>query len=318
MGFMARTFGRLFGISVAVATLALGITDVRAQMRVLDPAPPPAIADPSSTVAFEVASIKRAGPFRPGGMTFSPPSTGRYTQQRIPLLGLLINAYGIRPYQIVGGPPWMTTDVFEVNAKAEEGFTLGPNEPGVPNKLQTMLQALLRERFALKVHRETRELPIAELVMARKDGRLGERLKRSTVDCLALAAERRRTGAAPPAPPDFGAELPPCTARGGIGMVSARAQSLAMLLNLLAGQLNRPVYDRTNLTGAFDYDMQYTPDNMPAIPAGTTLPPGLILPSPDGPSLMTAIQEQLGLKIEMGKGPVDVLVIDAAEPPTPD
>ncbi len=311
-------FGRSLRVSVVVAALAVGADVTRAQIRVLDPAPPPAIADPSSTVAFEVASVKRSRPMQPGGMTFSPPATGRYTQQRIHLLGLLTNAYGVRPYQIVGGPSWMTSEPFEINAKAEEGFTLGPTEPGVPNKLQTMLQALLRERFALRVHRETRELPIAELVLARKDGRLGERLKPSTVDCLALAAERRRTGAPPPAPPALGAELPPCSARGGMGTVSARASSLAMLLSLLAGQLNRPVYDRTNLTGSFDYDLEYTPDNMPPLRPGTTLPPGMTLPSADGPSLMTAIQDQLGLKIEMGKGPAHVLVIDSVEPPTPD
>ena len=93
---------------------------------------------------------------------------------------------------------------------------------------------------------------------------------------------------------------------------------MTMLASMLSGQLNRPVIDHTNLKGNFDFSVDYTPDQMPQIPAGATLPPGLALPSPDGPSLLTALQEQLGLKLENTRGPVDVLVIDAVQPPTPD
>ena len=90
------------------------------------------------------------------------------------------------------------------------------------------------------------------------------------------------------------------------------------LASILASMLGRPVYDRTNLTGNFDIQLDYTPDQMPQIPAGATLPPGLTLPSPDGPSLSTALQEQLGLKLDNTRGPVDVFVIDSVEQPAPD
>ena len=93
---------------------------------------------------------------------------------------------------------------------------------------------------------------------------------------------------------------------------------MANFVQMLSSVLNRPVYDRTKLTGNFDIQLEYTPDQMPQIPPGVTLPPGLTLPSPDGPSLNTALQEQLGLKLEATRGPVDVLVIDSVEQPTPD
>ena len=93
---------------------------------------------------------------------------------------------------------------------------------------------------------------------------------------------------------------------------------MSNLASMLSGLLNRPVYDRTDLTGSFDFQIEYTPDQMPQIPPGATLPPGLTLPSPDGPSLNTALAEQLGLKLEATRGPVEVLVIDSVEQPTPD
>jgi len=94
--------------------------------------------------------------------------------------------------------------------------------------------------------------------------------------------------------------------------------ALSNFAQMLGSMLNRPIYDRTNLTGTFDIQLEYTPDQMPQIPPGVTLPPGLTLPSPDGPSLNTALQEQLGLKLDATRGPVDVLVVDSVEPPMPD
>ena len=92
----------------------------------------------------------------------------------------------------------------------------------------------------------------------------------------------------------------------------------SQLATMLGNMLGRPIYDRTNLTGSFDIQLEYTPDQMPQLPPGVTLPPGLTLPSPDGPSLSTALQEQLGLKLENTRGPVDVIVIDSVSQPEPD
>lgn len=311
-------WGRSFRVSLVIAAVLLGASQARAQLPAPNSAPAPLIPDTPSTLVFEVASVKPSGPPSQGGFggQFGLQS-GRFTVTGMPLTVLIAIAYGVRPYQMIGGPSWMRTDRFDVNAKAEDGGPApAPTPLGTPNRMQLLLQSLLRDRFGLVVHRETRELPIATLVLARKDGRLGERLKPSTVDCQALMAERRRAGT-PLEPPKPG-EAPPCFSRGGVGSVTGRAAPLGTIVSMLSGQLDRPIYDRTNLTGVFDFDLEFTPDRMPTIPPGATLPPGLTLPSPDGPPLMTALQEQLGLKVELGKGPVDVLVIDAATPPTPD
>src|SRR5262245_63124020 len=106
--------------------------------------------------------------------------------------------------------------------------------------------------------------------------------------------------------------------RGGFGSIAAGSMPISNLATMLGGMLNRPIYDRTDLTGNFDIQVDYTPDQMPQLPPGATLPPGFTLPSSDGPSLNTALQEQLGLKLEASRGPVDVLVVDSVEQPMPD
>jgi uncharacterized protein (TIGR03435 family) len=155
--------------------------------------------------------------------------------------------------------------------------------------------------------------------VAREDRKLGERLRPSTVDCRALFAERAKTAkeGAPPTPFKPG-EIPPCGMVGGFGRILAGSIPMSNLASMLANMLGRPIYDRTNLTGNFDIQLDYTPDQMPQLPPGATLPPGITLPSPDGPSLSTALQEQLGLKLDNTRGPVDVIVIDSVEQPTPD
>lgn len=311
-------FGRSLRLLCLVGAVLFGARQAHAQVFAPSPAPPPAIPDTPSTLAFEVASVKPSGPPTQGSFMFQLGlQNGRFAMSQSPLITLIGIAYGVRPYQVIGGPSWLRADRFDVNAKAEADSTPPvPTPPGTPNRMQLLVQSLLRERFGLVVHPETRELPIATLTRARKDGRLGDRLKPSAFDCQAWMAERRRAGT-PFEPPKPGETLP-CSTRGGIGSVAGRAVPLATLLTMLSGQLDRPVFDRTNLTGVFDFDLEYTPDRMPTIPPGATLPPGLTLPSPDGPSLMTALQEQLGLKVEMTRGPVDVLVVDAAERPKPD
>jgi uncharacterized protein (TIGR03435 family) len=234
---------------------------------------------------------------------------------------LITLGYGKQRFQLIGGPAWLNTDRFDINAVSED-VPVQPTLPGTPNRMQLLVRSLLKERFALKTHNETRELPLSYLVMAREDRKLGERLRPSTVDCRALMAERAKAAreGAPPTPPTpiKPGEIRPCGMMGGIGHITAGSMQMSNLASLLASMLNRPVYDRTNLTGNFDIQLEYTPDQMPQLPPGATLPPGLTMPSPDGPSLMTALQEQLGLKLDNTRGPVEVLVIDSVEQPTPD
>jgi uncharacterized protein (TIGR03435 family) len=279
----------------------------------------PAAAEPEP--AFEVASVKKSGPMPQGGFSMGLRPNGRFSVSQMPLVALVTMAYGIQRYQVVGGPGWTTTDRFDINAKAEDGPpTMAPPSLGMPNRTQLMLRALLKERFKLVVHTETREFPVSHLVVARSDGKLGPNLKPSSVDCAKLMTERARgAGAGPVAfPPMKAGEIPQCGMMGGIGRIAGGGLPLTILVQMLTSQLNRPVFDKTNLAGNFDILLEYTPDRMPELPPGATLPPGLTLPSPDGPSLLTALQEQLGLKVENTRGPVDVVVIDSVEQPTPD
>jgi uncharacterized protein (TIGR03435 family) len=178
-----------------------------------------------------------------------------------------------------------------------------------------MGRALLTERFKLIVHYETRELPIYALVMARTDGRIGPQLHPVEVDCIAQrAAQRAAVGSAPPSPGSL-PPIPPCF----IGQFPGNWTGLAVTMSQVASALqgDRLVVDRTGLSGQFDLTLSYTPDQMPSQgppPGAPPLPPI----DPNGPSIFTALQEQLGLKLESTKGPVDVLVIDHVEHPSED
>jgi uncharacterized protein (TIGR03435 family) len=175
-----------------------------------------------------------------------------------------------------------------------------------------MIRALLAERFKLTVHNETKDLPIYALVMARSDGRLGPELHRSETDCAALMAAGRGRGA-PPAPPQPGAPMP-CGVRIGPGNLAAGGAALSQVASSLSMFVGRVVLDRTGLTGAFDINLTWTPDQMPQRPPGA---PDLPI-DPNGPSIFTAVQEQLGLKLDSARGPVEMLVIDRAEHPVED
>jgi uncharacterized protein (TIGR03435 family) len=262
---------------------------------------------------------------------------GRYTATNITLRMLINQAYQIQPFQLAGAPDWINADRFDIIAKAEGDIVPGPNGP-----LPLMLRALLADRFKLAVHHETRELPIYALVKARSDGSLGPQLNPSTVDC---ATARGRGGPPPlgvgpggpggpgpggpggrgPGGPLFGpGGRPPCGQMIGPANIAAGGASMAQLATLLSGRVNRIVVDRTGMTGNFDLDLNWTPDQMPQQPQQLSpgaLPPGAPpLPpiDPNGPSIFTAVQEQLGLKLESTKGPVDVVVIDRVEQPTED
>src|SRR5215467_8844551 len=277
-------------------------------------------ATPSSDQpTFEAASVKAnkiGGPFM---LVFQP--GGRFRATNVTLKMLIGAAYGtpqpLPDFQLVGGPKWMETDRFDVVAKASGDPPPGPNGP--PPQMFLMIRSMLADRFHLKVHYETRDMPIYALVLARSDGKLGPKMKVSTTDCAARMASMR-AGGGPPALPAPG-ERPPCGARMFPGNVTAGSMTMTQIVNGLARMpgLNRTVVDRTGLTGAYDFELTFTPDQMPQ-GRGEPPPGAPPLPAidPNGPSLFTALQEQLGLKLEPTRAPVNVLVIDNAEQPTDD
>lgn len=257
---------------------------------------------------FEIASIK-SNPTGFGGPTTTRIQPGgRFVATNIPVLLLIGQAYQVQGYRLLGGPRWITTDRFDINAKAE--VELFPRAGVRP--LEGALRGLLADRFKLVVHFETRQLPIYELVLARSDGRLGPNLTRSsTTDCEAVLAAVQGRGGGPPPPP--GGPVLPCTVRTGNGTFSANGRSPAQLAGILSAYVERRVVDQTGLTGLFDAELTWTPDQIQRLP-GTDDPAAI---DPDAPSILTAVQEQLGLRLRPAKGPVEVLVIDSVQRPTP-
>ena len=269
---------------------------------------------PEPTLRFEVASIKRNASDETRARMGAQPG-GRVTVTNTPVRNLIATAYGmfsapalIRA-RILGGPDWLDADRYDISAKANGEFQFGPDGP--PKDMLLMLRSLLEERFRLKTHYETRELPTYELVVARADGKLGPEMHKSSVDCEAVFAARRAGVLPPPRGP---IEPPPCALISGPARTIAGAASMQQLAANLTARVERPVVDKTGLTDRFDFMLTFTPDQRP-LPQS---PPGLPPIDPDGPGLFTALQEQLGLKLVPSRGPVDVLVIDSVEHPTPD
>jgi bla regulator protein blaR1 len=271
-------------------------------------APGHLIAQAPAPLSFEVASVK---PNQGDGPTESGVQPGgRVSMINVPLRMLIRSAYQVQDEQIVEAPNWITSEHFDVVAKAPGDVS--PPTPGNPGPVQLMMRTLLAERFRLAVHRETRESPAFALVLARRDGKPGPRLQRSTTDCAAMAATRGRNGG----PPTPGAsERPQCGIRAAGGQMLAGGQPLSQLTTILSQIVQRVVIDRSGLTGNFDFDLRWSPDRTPQNPPGTTSVP---TSDPNAPSIFTALQEQLGLKLESVKNAVEVLVIDHVERPSPD
>ncbi len=215
------------------------------------------------TPAFEVASIRPSDPGDVGNQAFSSPG-GRFTAINDTLKSLIRFAYGLQDYQVSGASGWMDSAAYDIKAKAENDTV---------SDFRPLLQALLADRFQLKFHRETKELPIYALMV----GKTGPRL-------------HAVNGAGP-----------------GVGMrkgrFNGRGADMPTLASVLSGQLGRLVLDRTGVSGFYDFTLTFEPDDSRT--ADTA-----------GPSLFTALQEQLGLKLESQKGPVETLVIDHAEKPS--
>jgi uncharacterized protein (TIGR03435 family) len=261
--------------------------------------------------AFEVASIKP----RTGARAASGASTpDRFVRTDITLRDLIRFAFNVQEFQIEGGPGWIASSRFDVNARASTA-------PSGPDGMRALVRRLLDDRFTLRARVESREMAIYELIVAH-DGRPGEKLRRSSIDCEAIVA----SGAAPVE------DLARCDLRfrpemtqgsGGPPSISSmtlmlQGVRLSRLAALLPNEVERIVIDRTGLDGTFDVELEFVPQGRR--PAGLPGPPSPAAggPTSDGPSLGTALQEQLGLRLESGRGPVPVVVIESAELPTPD
>ena len=281
-------------VLVALVALAVGSPGLQAQT----PAPAmPRFTGPEES--FEVVSVKAN---HSGSVQWdfdTPP--GRAVGTNVVLRDLIRFAYYIYggDWDIrIAAPDWIKSERFDVDAKM----------PGtVPaDRAMSMLRHLLADRFALKVHYETRQRPVYALVLARGDRRLGPQLKPNSIDCGAYAAAVQAARAGRGAPPPMDPDHPTCGQRSEPGHTLASGLTMTQLALAIAGAAGRPVNDETGLgQQGFDYELRWAPAPPAADAAGAV-----------GPSIFTALEEQPGLKLVPKEGPVEVLVIDHIERPS--
>jgi len=264
---------------------------------------------PSATAAFDVVSIK---PNDAGdGRVMIGMQPGRFSAVNVTPLDLIRQAYRVQNFQIVDAPDWIAAERFDVQGTMPRDDAGAPPQP---ERVAAMLQTMLAERFGLVLHRDTRELPVYALVMAREDGTLGPNMTPAKTDC---EAQRGRRGGGPPPPLPQPGEPIDCGMMMGPGTMSAGGMLTAELARSLSQSLGRVVLDETGLDGRYDFQMRYAMDL--AAPGGRGAPPGAVVPPIDAnlPSLPTALEEQLGLKLDARRGPVEVLVVDEVTRPDP-
>jgi len=305
MGIM-RNFVRIPTVATVLTASAL-ITASPFAQSFSAPAGSVRAPDPNVPLYFEAATIKPSDPKAPPGSGIRRQPGGRFSTINAPARMLITFAYQIQGYQLVGGPSWLSDDRFDIVAKMD-----GDPPPVMPgtgaDHMMLATRTLLADRFKLKMHRETRELDVYALTMAKPGGTPGPALKPASDACKA----ENFAGRGAPAP--GGPPPPVCGIQNGPGRIRFGGYPLSLFASSVSGQLGRFVIDRTGLTGNWDFELTYTPEQRGTPPPGVNAPPI----DPNGPDLFTAVQEQLGLKFESTKGPVDVIVIDSIEKPTPD
>lgn len=235
-------------------------------------------AQTSPRPQFEVAIIKPNKSGGPGAhLGFDGPH--RFTSENTPLKYVVQWAWNLREFQIIGGPKWVDSDRFDIQAASENEAT--------HDQMRVMLQTVLEDRFQLKVHREQREQLVYILTQAKGGAK---------IQPLPDTACR---------PPAEGEPAKGCGNAGwGPGGITGTGLTMTELTNYLSDVLKRSVIDNTELKDRYNIDLKWTPDDNTPVPTET------------GPSIFTAIQEQLGLRLESSRAPADVLIIDQAEQPS--
>ena len=231
---------------------------------------------------FEVASVKKQPAFIPPSRT--PTSSVVFRRLNATVASLVQFGYNIRNFQLIGGPDWMRKDLFEINARAAGDTPI--------EQMRLMVQSLLEDRFKLVVRREQRVMQGSALIVARDDGRLGSKIGK----CEDPQNQ----------PPMKPIRIPP-----GGDVRFGKCVAISAVAEMATGFLGRPVIDKTGLTGLWNYELAFARPE--------PLPPGRerdLADQENVPVFATALQEQLGLKLESTRGPVDVLMIESVQQPT--
>ena len=234
-------------------------------------------------LTFEVASIKPSAP-DVSGLFLQPQSGGDLRMVGATLKNLIAYAYKVREFLVSGGPEWVNSDRFDIYARAHSSISEDPSSDRL--QISERLKSLLAERFQLAIHSESKEQTVYALVVEKNGPKF------------------------PEAKPESGAVI-----RGGKGSIIGQGVAVQMLALNLSNQTGRPVLDKTGLTGKYDFKLEWVPDSsLGPVPVGAL--PGGAPPDLNGPSLFAALQEQLGLRLEPQKAPVEIFVIDHAARPS--
>jgi uncharacterized protein (TIGR03435 family) len=283
-------------------------------------------APAAPATAFEVASVKPSNPNPDPANPLSmialmmPQPGGRFTATNTPLRMLIMAGFELQQEaQLVGGPPALMAAKYDITARSAGTETIG-------KELPQLLRSLLADRFKLKTHTETRELPVYDLVLARGDGRLGPELKPSKSDCSKPDEVLAQQGAAL-AKGDvssFVGKPQPCSVStdpsgGPLNlMMRGDGQEMKQIVEILTQFTGRPVRDKTGLTGRYDFAMKLDLQMVLGLAQklGANIPAGAAanIPQSDGSSLMTTLTEQLGLKLDSTRDNASVVIIDSVEP----
>jgi uncharacterized protein (TIGR03435 family) len=313
-----------FGKRLLLALAGIGAIGVPIVIGLLNVPQSRAQSQPSATPApsFEVASIK---PNKTGGhrtrMQIAP--GGRVIAENVTIKLLMEEAYGVRDFQISGAPGWFDSEHYNLDAKPEDSGNSANQDPmkmteeqrqAMQDRLKQMVQSLLTDRCKLAFHRESKELPVYVLTVAKNGPKLQQAKKDDASTAMTPPPNADRPGG--PRVPHRGGMM-----RMGRGQLSGQEVPLQFLAESLSEQLGRTVVDKTGLTGAYDFTLMWTPDEsqgqmFKGPPDGKEAGDGAPPPETSGPTIFTAIQEQLGLKLESQKGPVEILVIDHVERPS--
>ena len=254
---------------------------------------PPAAAD--QRPRFETASVKpNRSPEAGRNNRFSP---GRFAYMNTPLEDYIYNAYRFPSDRVLGMPDWARREKYDITA------THDPQYAAFSLQQLAMLQRLLEERFSLQTHRETREMPVYELVKARADDQLGPRLRVATLDCSPAATANRAQ----------------CGMRIDMGLIDGKSVDWRIVVGQLPAAVGRTVIDRTGLQGRFELTLEWNPDpSVTRSPEATALATAAAATPGERITIFTALQEQFGVKLQAAREPLEVLVIDRVERPTPD
>ena len=299
----------LAGAGIAALTLPLASGLINA-----------AQAGDKAPATFDVVSVKPSAAGKCGPMLQLAPG-GRIRTPGISPKFLIEVTYDVKDSQVEGGPPWINSECYDIEAKPEDsvGVALDKLPPDQrKEKIGEMMQSLLRDRFKLAIGHTSRDLPVYMLVVAKN----GPKLRPSSF----TLAKDPSAEPVPPSPNPRGGNQP---MRGGLMMRKGHLESTGVEMPMLVGALSmvthRVVVDRTGLSGRYDFTLNWIPDETqlrqggpegPEGPGGGAQAPGGPPPESSGPDLFTAIQEQLGLKLKPQKAPVDVLVIQHMEKPS--